>query len=90
MNDEEVHHELAVFALKRVLAAFGGALVEHDETGDAGLSPAGILLARFFSELRGSGLSLEEVINGLQQFDESTVAALITIDETTRDSGFSD
>lgn len=77
MNEPEVVGELATASLWRSIAAFGGSLHSRDESGSPALSEAGILLAQFFREVQAAGLSLDEIADGLKQFDGLTISALL-------------
>lgn len=79
MGNEEKIEPMTVLLLVQVAASFGGILIEHEGTRKGQLSRSGRMLAEFLQEAQASGLSLDEVADGLRKLSPAAIATLITV-----------
>jgi hypothetical protein len=79
MGIEEVVEPMTVLLLVQLATSFEGILVEHEGSIRGQLSKAGRMLAEFFQEVQASGLSSEEVADGLRKLSPPAIATLITV-----------
>jgi len=70
---------MAVLSLVQVATSFDGILVEHEGARKGQLSRAGRMLAEFLQEVQASGLSPDEVADGLRKLSPAAIATLITV-----------
>jgi len=79
MGIEQTIEPMTVLLLIQLSTAFEGILVEHDGPKKGQLSKAGRMLAGFLQEVQASGLSADEVADGLRKLSPPAIAALITV-----------
>ena len=79
MGIEQVIEPMTVLLLVQLATSFEGILVEHEGSRKGQLSKAGRMLAGFFQEAQASGLSSDEVADGLRKLSPPAIATLITV-----------
>ena len=79
MGIEQVNEPMTVLLLVQLTTSFEGMLVEHEGSRKGQLSKAGRILAEFFQEVQASGLSSDEVADGLRKLSPPAIATLITV-----------
>jgi hypothetical protein len=79
MGIEPASEPTTVLLLIQLTTSFEGILVEHEGNRKGQLSKAGRMLAEFFQEVYASGLSSDEVADGLRKLSPEAIATLITI-----------
>jgi hypothetical protein len=79
MGIEQVIEPMTVLLLVQLTTSFGGVLVVHEGDRKGQLSKAGRMLAGFFQEVQSSGLSSDEVAEGLRKLSPSAIETLITV-----------
>jgi hypothetical protein len=79
MGIEQVIEPMKVVLLVQLATSFEGILVEHEGSKKGQLSKSGRLLAEFFQEVRGIGLSSDEVADGLRKLSPPAIETLIAV-----------
>ena len=79
MGIEQVIEPMTVLLLVQLATSFDGILVEHEGSRKGQLSKAGRMLAEFFQEVQASGLSSDEVADGLRKLSPPAIETLITV-----------
>lgn len=79
MGIEQAIEPMTVLLLVQLATSFGGVLVEHEGDRKGQLSKAGRMLAEFFHEVQASGLSSDEVAEGLRKLTPPAIETLITV-----------
>jgi hypothetical protein len=79
MGIEQDIEPMTVLLLVQLATSFEGILVEHEGGRKGHLSKAGRMLAEFFQEVQASGLSSEEVTDGLRKLSPAAIETLITV-----------
>jgi hypothetical protein len=79
MGIEPVIEPMTVLLLVQLTTSFEGILVEHEGDRKGQLSRAGRMLAEFFQEVQGTGLSADEVAEGLRKLSPPAIETLLTV-----------
>ena len=79
MGVEQVIEPMTVLLLAQLTTSFEGILVEHEGGRKGQLSRAGRMLAEFFQEVQATGLSADEVAEGLRKLSPPAIETLITV-----------
>ena len=85
LGEKKAVELFGLVSLVQMIMSFKGTLVEHQGDDIGRLSQAGELLAEFFLEVEKSGLSSDDVDDGLRRLSPLVVAALKTVYKRTRE-----
>jgi hypothetical protein len=79
MGEPKAQASICKASLVCLISSFKMKLVEMDNTGEATLSKAGTLLAKFIVELQQKGLDINEIAHGFESLHSLATASLIVI-----------
>jgi len=79
MGIEQVIEPMTVLLLVQLTTLFEGILVEHEGDRKGQLSRAGRMLAEFFQEVQATGLSADEISEGLRRLTPPAIQTLLTV-----------
>jgi len=79
MGIEQVIEPMTVLLLVQLTTLFEGILVEHEGDRKGQLSRAGRMLAEFFQDAQATGLSADEISEGLRRLTPPAIETLLTV-----------